>query len=72
MRFWVGVTDKSWFLQLQAQKPDEVNFWQPTPKAPAGFLQPGIPFLFKLHYPDNYIVGGGFFVRFSPLPARLL
>lgn len=71
MRFWVGVTDKDWFLQLQSQKPDEVNFWQPTPKVPAGFLQPGVPFLFKLHYPDNYIVGGGFFVRFSAIPARL-
>ena len=71
MRFWVGVTDKNWFLQLQAQEPDEVNFWQPTPTAPAGFLQPGVPFLFKLHYPDNYVVGGGYFVRFSVLPARL-
>jgi len=34
-------------------------------------LQPGVPFLFKLHAPDNFIVGGGFFVRFSVLPARL-
>jgi hypothetical protein len=23
-------------------------------------LEPGEPFLFKLHNPDNYIVGGGF------------
>jgi len=30
-----------------------------------------VPFLFKLHAPDNFIVGGGFFVRFSVLPARL-
>lgn len=28
-------------------------------------------FLFKLHYPDNYIVGGEFFVRFSLLPPFL-
>src|SRR5690606_21415835 len=35
------------------------------------FLQPGSLFLFKLHSPRNYIVGGGFFVRFSVLPARL-
>jgi putative restriction endonuclease len=34
-------------------------------------LEPGTPFLFKLHSPDNFIVGGGFFVRFSALPARL-
>lgn len=71
MRFWVGVTDKSWFERLRAQAPDEVNFWQPSGKALAIFLQPGVPFLFKLHSPDNFIVGGGFFVRFSALPARL-
>src|SRR5262249_12302889 len=34
-------------------------------------LQPGEPFLFKLHSPDNFIVGGGFFVRYSSLPASL-
>jgi putative restriction endonuclease len=71
MRFWVGVTDKSWFDQLQARMPDEVNFWQPTNRPVANFLEAGTPFLFKLHAPNNYIVGGGFFVRFSALPARL-
>jgi putative restriction endonuclease len=30
-----------------------------------------VPFLFKLHAPDDFIVGGGFFVSFSALPARL-
>ncbi len=71
MRFWVGVTDKAWFEHLRAQAPDEVNFWQPSARPLATFLEPGVPFLFKLHAPHNYIVGGGFFVRFSPLPARL-
>jgi len=71
MRFWVGVTDKAWFQRLSIQRPDEVNFWQPSSKPVANFLEPGIPFLFKLHSPDNFIVGGGFFVRFSALPARL-
>src|SRR5580765_2429161 len=71
MRFWVGVTDKAWFEDLRARAPDEVNFWQPTSRRLAGFLEPGVPFLFKLHAPDNFIVGGGFFVRFSALPARL-
>ena len=28
-------------------------------------------FLFKLHHPANYIVGGGFYVRFSLLPTFL-
>jgi len=71
MRFWVGVTDKAWFERLRAQTPDEVNFWQPSSKPLAIFLEPGVPFLFKLHAPDNFVVGGGFFVRFSALPARL-
>lgn len=71
MRYWVGVTDKSWFAQLRRELPEEVNFWQPSPSIPTNLLQPGVVFLFKLHSPDNFIVGGGFFVRFSVLPARL-
>lgn len=71
MRFWVGVTDKEWFDFLSARAPDEVNFWQPTAKPVATFLTAGTPFLFKLHAPHNFVVGGGFFVRFSALPARL-
>lgn len=71
MKFWVGVTDRAWFEQLRASVPDEVNFWQPSARRLAEFLEPGVPFLFKLHAPDNYVVGGGFFVRFSALPARL-
>jgi putative restriction endonuclease len=71
MRFWVGVTDKAWYEALRRRNPDEVNFWQPSARRLAEFLEPGVPFLFKLHAPDNFIVGGGFFVRFSALPARL-
>jgi HNH endonuclease len=71
MRFWVGVTDKGWFESLRKQGPDEVNCWQPSSRRLAEFLEPGVPFLFKLHAPDNFVVGGGFFVRFSALPARL-
>lgn len=71
MKFWVGVTDKDWFEFLRARAPDEVNFWQPSGKPLAAFLEPGTPFLFKLHAPNNFIVGGGFFVRFSALPAQL-
>src|SRR5581483_4694792 len=71
MKFWVGVTDKAWFESLRVRSPDEVNFWQPSSRPVAGFLEPGVPFLFKLHAPDNFIVGGGFFVRFSALPAKL-
>lgn len=71
MQFWVGVTDKDWFDHLRALAPDEVNFWQPSSKPIGGFTTTGMPFLFKLHAPHHYIVGGAFFVRFSSLPARL-
>lgn len=71
MKFWVGVTDKNWFDHLSALSPDEVNFWQPSGSKTFRALQPGEPFLFKLHAPHNYIVGGGFFVQYSALPASL-
>ena len=71
MRFWVGITDKDWFERLRSQSPDEVNFWQPSAGRRAVRLDPGTPFLFKLHAPRNFIVGGGFYVRYSALPARL-
>jgi putative restriction endonuclease len=67
VKFWVEVTDKAWYEFLQPRIPDEVNFWQPSPRRLAEFLEPGVQFLFKLHAPDNHIVGGGFFVRFSAL-----
>lgn len=71
MKLWVGVTDREWFEQLARLKPDEVNFWQPSGSRNFRVLQPGEPFLFKLHSPHNFIVGGGFFVRYSALPASL-
>lgn len=49
---------------LSAMRPDEVNFWKPGERGSFGVLQPGEMFLFKLHAPLNFIVGGGFFVRF--------
>jgi putative restriction endonuclease len=70
MRFWVGITDGDWFEALRDISPDEVNFWQPSAKPPRN-MEPGWPFLFKLHAPRHYIVGGGFFVRFTVLPCFL-
>ena len=71
MKIWIGVTDKDWFEYLTRLEPDEVNFWQPSGSRNFRVLQPGEPFLFKLHSPNNYIVGGGFFVRYSALPTSL-
>lgn len=71
MKFWVGLTDKQWFNYLASIQPDEVNFWQPGGTTTFRALQPGELFLFKLHAPDNYIVGGGWFVSHSFLPVSI-
>ena len=48
---------------LLASQPglDEVNFWQPGSNTQFRALSPGELLLFKLHSPDNFIVGGGVF-----------
>jgi putative restriction endonuclease len=72
MKLWVGVTDREWYRFL-SQRPhlDEVNFWQPGGNRAFNALSPGELFLFKLHYPENVIVGGGFFATSSILPCSL-
>ena len=72
MRIFVAVTDYEWFqVHASRQAVDEVNFWLPS--ADQGFqaLSPGEPLLFKLHSPNNYIAGGGFFTKFVRLPLSL-
>ncbi len=59
MKYWLGVTDNDWFNFLSQERPDEVNFWQPSGKAPFMNLAPGSPFLFKLKRPFNHVAGGG-------------
>lgn len=73
MRFFVGITDRDWFDHLsRIDALDEVNFWQPSGRVRFRALQPGEPFLFKLHSPDDYIVGGGFLGHFTILPASIV
>lgn len=71
MNIFIGVTDNSWFNYLANIQPDEVNFWQPSGRQVFKALEPNELFLFKLHSPLNYIVGGGIFVRHSFLPVSL-
>ena len=71
MRIYVGITDKDWYERLSASGPDEVNFWNPGEQGSFAALKQGELFLFKLHAPYNYIVGGGYFVSFSRLPMSL-
>jgi putative restriction endonuclease len=72
MRAYVGVTDWDWFDLLRAQPHlDEVNFWQPGGTKHFRALEPGGLFLFKLHSPRNFIVGGGLFAHSTLLPISL-
>jgi putative restriction endonuclease len=72
MKVFVAVTDNDWFRFLRSQpEVDEVNFWQPGGNRRFRTLQPGEPLLFKLHSPENYVVGGGFFAHSSLLPCSL-
>lgn len=72
MKLYVGITDYDWFT-FHSSKPtvEEVNFWRPSTQPYRKDFYPGMPFLFKLHAPNNYIVGGGFFLKFLPLPLSL-
>jgi putative restriction endonuclease len=68
---FVGVTDNDWFKFLSIRQVDEVNFWAPSGRTNFRALRPGELFLFKLHAPHNFIVGGGIFSHASLLPLSL-
>jgi putative restriction endonuclease len=72
VKIWVGVTDNDWF-ELLSKTPDldEVNFWQPGGNRLFRVLEPNEPFLFKLHSPRNYVVGGGYFSHSTLIPLNL-
>jgi putative restriction endonuclease len=72
MKAFVGITDWDWFELLSNQSGlDDVNFWQPSGTRIFRVLNPGELFLFKLHSPRNFIVGGGFFAHSTILPISL-
>jgi putative restriction endonuclease len=48
-----------------------VNFWQPGGQRVFRSLAPGELFLFKLHAPHHFIVGGGVFAHATLLPVSL-
>jgi putative restriction endonuclease len=71
VRLIVAVTDAEWFDQLrQIQNLTEANFWSPS-DSNFRALQPGELFLFKLHSPNNFIVGGGIFAHANSMPCSL-
>lgn len=71
MIMYVGVTDYDWYKTLKSEACQEVNFWKPGGNTNFNAININDLFLFKLHSPNNYIVGGGYFVRFSILPTFL-
>lgn len=71
IRLVVAVTDKDWFDHLRAiPQLDEANFWSPG-AARFRALTPGELFLFKLHSPNDFIVGGGVFAYANVTPCSL-
>jgi HNH endonuclease len=72
MKAFVGVTDGDWYRFLRDRPDlDEVNFWQPGGNRPFKTLTPGDLFFFKLHYPENFVVGGGVFAHATMAASRL-
>src|ERR1700748_928678 len=72
VNLYVGITDYDWFRFLSAlPRAEEINFWQPGGRTNFRALHAGELFLFKLHAPRNFIVGGGVFARANILPASL-
>lgn len=71
MKFYLGVTDNSWFNYLSGINPEDINFWQPGGKVDFKALPQGAPFLFKLKSPLDAIGGVGFFSSYSKLPISV-
>ncbi len=68
MRAVIGVTDNDWAAYLR-DRPSitEANFWIPSARVAFRALSMGEPFLFKTHWPQNQLVGGGFFSGYALL-----
>lgn len=69
-KFVVAVTNNRWYAYLRDRQMGEVNFWSPG-TATVNF-HAGTPWLFKLHAPEDYVVGGGYFVHRTTLPLRMV
>ena len=66
----VAITDYDWFKALRGRDWPEVNFWAPS-GSNFRALQSGELFLFKLHSPHDFIVGGGVFAHAMTLPCSI-
>ena len=71
MKFYLGVTDNSWYNYLSTIEPEDINFWQPGGNTTFKVIEQGAPFLFKLKSPYNVIGGIGFFSSHTFLPINM-
>ena len=71
VRLFVAIIDRDWYHALSRQAPGEANFWQPSGRFAFHALRPGELLLFKLHSPDDVIVGRSVFSRGSLAPLSL-
>jgi putative restriction endonuclease len=71
MKFYLGVTDNSWYNYLSLINPEDVNFWQPGGSLAFKAIPQNAPFVFKLKYPINAIGGLGFFSHYTTLPLSM-
>jgi putative restriction endonuclease len=71
MKMFLSLTDSDWFNNLRQIRPTEINFWLPGKQQGFQAVEPGELLLFKLHSPDNYVVGGGFFLRYLRMPTSV-
>ncbi len=71
MKFYLGVTNNSWYNYLSTINPEDVNFWQPGGNREFKVIPSMAPFLFKLKSPLNAIGGVGFFSSYSNLPLSV-
>lgn len=71
MNMYVGITDLDWYQNLHYSNFQEINFWKPGAQQSMSILNEYDLFLFKLHSPNDFIVGGGFFLNYSVLPTSI-
>jgi putative restriction endonuclease len=68
----VAITDGDWFEHLRVRSDlTDINFWSPSGRQMFRALKTGELFLFKLHSPRDFIVGGGIFGYATSLPCSL-
>lgn len=71
MRAVIGVTDSRWAAFLRDRTDlTEANFWAPSGRSAFRALSAGEPFLFKTHWPENQLVGGGFYSGYAALTVH--